>query len=476
MHRRFLTPPLGVVVFVVGISTLGAEIAAARLLAPYFGASTIVWANTIGIVLVALSIGYWYGGRVADRDPSPEGLLKIVLLGAVLVAAVPFVADPFLEVAVDALDEISAGAFAGSLVAVLALVAVPVLVLGMVAPYAIRLSVDKVEQAGQIAGRLYAISTIGSLLATMLSALLFIPLLGTRRTFLVMALALAVIAVAGLRRRPLFGIPALLAVLLFLPVGAVKATEDGDRVIHEADTEYQYARVVEDTETGDRYLELNEGQAVHSLKRASGYLTDNIWDEYLVAPLAALDAPPERIAILGNAAGTTARAYGRYFPQTYVDGVEIDGELTDIGREYFDMRNPRLETFTDDARPYLRRTDRKYDAILVDAYRQPYIPFYLATTEFFELAKDRLNPGGVVLVNAGHPEGSTDLEEVLGATMADVFDTVLRDPAEDTNTLLLATDHGASAEQLRLAVPSLPPDLRNRASEAAARDRKSTRL
>jgi len=105
MDRGRLMPPLGLVVFVVGISTLGAEIAAARLLAPYFGASTIVWANTIGIVLVALSIGYWYGGRIADRDPSFDGLLKIVLLGAVLVGAVPFVADPFLEVAVDALDE-----------------------------------------------------------------------------------------------------------------------------------------------------------------------------------------------------------------------------------------------------------------------------------------------------------------------------------------------------------------------------------
>ncbi len=460
---------LSLVVFVVGISTLGAEIAAARLLAPYFGASTIVWANTIGIVLVALSIGYWWGGRVADRDPTLAGLLRIVLLGAGLLAAVPFAADPFLEVAVDALDEISAGAFAGSLLAVLVLVAVPVLVLGMVAPYAIRLAVERVDEAGQVAGRLYAISTVGSLLGTMLSALLLIPLLGTRRTFLVFALSLAVVAVAGLRQRRLIPVPAVLAALIALPVGTVKATEDGDRVLHEADTEYQYARVVEDAGTGDRYLELNEGQAVHSVRRRGSYLTDNIWDEYLVAPLAALDRPPRRIAILGNAAGTTARAYGRYFPDTYVDGVEIDGELTEIGREYFDLRNPRMETFTADARPYLRRTDRRYDAILVDAYRQPYIPFYLATREFFALARDRLTPGGVVLVNAGHPEGSTDLEKVLGATMADVFDTVLRDPAEDTNTLLIATTGEASARRLLAKIEELPVEVRPRAREAAAR-------
>ena len=470
MDRRRLQPPLGLVVFVVGTCILGAEIAAARLLAPSFGASTIVWANTIGVVLVALSIGYWWGGRLADRNPTYEGLFRIVLLSSLLIGAVPFVADPFLDLAVDALDEISAGAFAGSLIAVLVLIAVPVLVSGLVAPYALRLAIEGVEEAGRVSGRLYAISTVGSLFGTFLSALLLIPLLGTRRTFLIFALALAIIGAAGLARRGLVLVPVVLAGLILLPVGTVKGdVPEGARVIHEADTEYQYARVVEHP-SGRRDLELNEGQAVHSMYRPGSYLTDNIWDEYLVAPFAVLDRPPGRIAILGNAAGTTARAYGHFFPDTYVDGVEIDGELTDIGREYFDMTNPRLKTFTDDARPYLRATDERYDAILVDAYRQPYIPFYLATKEFFELTRDRLNPGGVVLVNAGHPEGNDDLEKVLGRTMADVFPTVLRDPAEDTNTLLIATfREGAGAERLTNAIASLPLGIRPRAAEASGR-------
>jgi spermidine synthase len=419
-------------------------------------------------VLVALSAGYWWGGRVADRDPTPNGLYRIVLLGAVLMGAVPFVADPFLEIAVDALDSIAAGAFAGSLFAVLVLVATPVLVLGMVAPYAIRLAVETVDEAGRTAGRLYAISTVGSLLGTFLSALLLIPLLGTRRTFLVFALALAIVAAAGLRRRVAIAAPLALAALIALPVGTVKASENG-RVIHEAETEYQYARVVQD-EQGDRRLELNEGHAIHSLKVRDSYLTGDYWDELLVGPFAARDTPPGRIAILGNAAGTTARAYGRYFPQTWVDGVEIDGEITDIGRKYFDMRGPRLETFSDDARPYLRRTKRRYDAILIDAYRQPYIPFYLATREFFQLAKDRLNPGGVVLVNVGHPERSSELEKVLSATIGDVFTTVLRDPVKPTNTVVIATDaSGASAQRLARNAATLPPDLRPIAAGAAAR-------
>ena len=196
--RRLPEPPLGLIVFTVGFSILGAEIAAARLLAPYFGASTIVWANTIGIVLVALSVGYWYGGKLADRNPTRAGLYRIVLLSGLLLAAVPFVADPFLGVAVDALDSISAGAFVGSLLGVTALIAVPILVSGAVAPYALRLAVADVAEAGTVSGRLYAISTVGSLLGTFTSALLFIPLIGTRRTFIAYGLVLVAIAAVGL--------------------------------------------------------------------------------------------------------------------------------------------------------------------------------------------------------------------------------------------------------------------------------------
>jgi spermidine synthase len=451
---------------VVGAASLGAEIAAARLLAPWFGASTIVWANTIATVLVALSAGYWVGGRLADRDPTLEGLSRLVLCAAGLLALVPFVAAPFLRISVEALDSVEAGAFVGSLFAVLVLVATPVLLLGAVAPYAVRLSVRTVEEAGRGAGRLYAISTLGSLVGTFASALLLIPLVGTRRTFLAFGLACAVVALPGVPRRAAIAVPAVIAALLVLPVGTIKATSEGV-VLEEVDTEYQYARVVEEP-SGQRELELNEGQAVHSLYRPGSYLTDNIWDEYLVLPFAARETPPRSIAILGNAAGTTARALGHYFPATEVHGVEIDSELTRLGRKWFDMRNPRLRVFHEDARPYLRRTDERYDLIMVDAYRQPYIPFYLATREFFELARDRLAPGGAVIVNAGHPEGQDDLEKVLSATIGDVFPSVLRDPSEDTNTLILAS-HGASATRLARAAPRLPRDLRPLALAAARR-------
>src|SRR5215218_7124895 len=277
-------PPLPLLVFVVGTGSLGAEIAAVRLLAPYFGASTIVWANTIGIVLVALSIGYWLGGLLADRHPNMRGLCLLALAAAGLLALVPFAADPLLDVAVDALDEISAGAFLGSLVAVLVLVAVPVLLLGAVSPYAIRLAVSTVEEAGTVAGRLYALSTAGSLLGTLASALLFIPLVGTRRTFLIFALAIAVVAVAGLRPRRRWALaPAAIAALMAVPVGTLKAEAGNGRVVYEAETPYQYARVVE-RPNGVRVLELNEGQAQHSRYEPGAVLTGDYWDGFLTMP------------------------------------------------------------------------------------------------------------------------------------------------------------------------------------------------
>jgi spermidine synthase len=452
-------------VFVVGSASLGAEIAAARLLAPYFGASTIVWANTIGVVLVALSVGYWLGGRYADRHAHLRGLCLLVLLAAGLIALIPFAARPFLSFSVDAFEEISVGGFLGSLFGVLVLVAVPVMLLGAASPWAIRISLGDVEHSGEVAGRLYGLSTAGSLFGTMVSALALIPFVGTQRTFLIFALALALVSAAGLGWRYLLA-PAAVAGVIAVPAGTIKAADTG-RVLFETETELQYVRVVEQDD-GDRVLELNEGQAVHSLYRPGSYLTGDVWDGYLVLPFAALERPPRRIAMLGNAAGTVARAYGRFFPRTAVDAVEIDGELFDVGRRYFDLDNPRIEEFEEDARPWLARSDGGYDAIMVDAYRQPYIPFYLATEEFFELCRDRLTAGGVVIVNAGHPEGNDDLETVLGRTMAEAFPTVLRHPIEEENTLLVASEAPLSAERLAARTSALPPQLRPVADTAAA--------
>lgn len=451
---------LYLVVFCVGVSTLGAEIAAARLLAPFFGDSTIVWANTIATVLVALSIGYWVGGSIADRRPTIEALCRWVLVGAAMVAVIPLVAQPFLSISVDAFDSINVGAAAGSLFGVLALVAVPLIVLGAVAPWAIRLRVTSTDDAGKTAGRLYALSTAGSLVGTFMASLLLIPLIGTQRTFILFALLLAIAAVLVLPIRFAL-VPAVIAAMLALPPGVTKglASEDG-RILVERETEYQYARVVE-LPDGERRLELNEGQAFHSVYRPDTVLTGNVWDGYISLPFAVLERPPRSVAILGNGAGTTVRAYARYFPDTQIDGVEIDPELTELGREWFGLEDrPGLRLIHEDARPFLRNADRKYDAIFVDAYRQPYIPFYLTTEEFFDLVRERLNPGGTVIVNAGHPEDSRDLEKVLAAGVKSEFPNLVAFDITEISTLLIAGDTPPSGTRVLRQMENVHPEVR----------------
>jgi spermidine synthase len=442
--------PLELLVLAVGFSSLGAEIAAARLMAPFFGASTVIWANTIAVVLVALAAGYRLGGQLADRRPSARALAALVLLASVLLAAVPLVAHPFLSLSVRAFDTLSVGAFFSSLFGVLVLVAVPVLLLGAVSPWAIRLRLRDVARAGETAGRLYAVSTAGSLAGTWLAALVLIPHLGTQRTFLVLAAVPAAVAALQLGGRWL-AVPAALVAALALPVGTVKPAETG-RVIYETETEYQYARVLQMPD-GSRRLELNEGQAIHSLWRPRTELTNNYWDGFLVLPFATgTTYPPQRIAILGTAGGTVARAYAAFYPSTEIDAVDIDGALFRIGRRYFGLRpRPQLHEYAQDARPFLRRTHARYDAIFVDAYRQPYIPFYLATREFFALVRAHLRRGGTVIVNVGHPSDSSALEKALTATLRAVFPHVLRDPIEPSNTLLIASADHLDGTQVRAA-------------------------
>ena len=164
------------------------------------------------------------------------------------------------------------------------------------------------------------------------------------------------------------------------------------------------------------------------------------------------------MAILGNAAGTTSRAYEEFFPDTRVDGVEIDSELSEIGRRYFDMNNPRLHLYHEDARPFLRRIDARYDVISVDAYRQPYIPFYLTTRR---VLRDRPRPAragrGADRERRPSRGPGRPREGAHARRSPRRFPHVMRDPIEDTNTLIVASETPLSAERLRAAVPDLPP-------------------
>ena len=323
-----------------------------------------------------------------------------MVAAGVLIAIVPFAAGPFLDVSVKGLDQISAGAAIGSFFAVLALFAPPVILLGMVAPFAVRLGIEDVRDAGSVAGRLYALSTAGSLLGTFLSALVLIPAIGTRRTLLVAAVTVALSGAVLLGRRWLV-VAAALGALIAIPPGEVRA-EPG--LIHEQESRLQFIHVTE--LDGVRRLYLNEGIAVHSIWRRGSVLTGGVWDAYLAAP-SLLGRPLRSVAILGNAGGTTARALGVFYPQARVDGVELDGEVSESAAASsasttipppcgHRRRAPVPPAHREAVRPHPRRC-------LPAALRA----LLSGDEEFFELARSRLAPGGVILLNVADVPGTT---------------------------------------------------------------------
>jgi spermidine synthase len=434
---------LGIAVFAAGAASMATEICASRLLAPYYGSSTVVWANVIGLILASLSIGYWLGGRLADRRPTRRTLGTVVLAAAVAATAIPFVAQPFLDLSARGLDRLSAGAVIGSFFAALVLFAPPVVLLGMVTPFAIRLSVSDVETAGSVAGRIFALSTAGSLLGTFAPALVTIPLVGTQRSLLGAA-TLAAVGGSLLLGRRWVVVGLAFAALAAIPPGAVKASPG---LLYETESPYQYVQVVQ--RDGARYLYLNEGLAVHSEWRPHDVLTGGEWDMFLAVP-PLLGRPLERVAILGNAGGTTARALGVFYPAASVDGVELDPAVTRAATRFLGLRdNPRLRVVTADARPFLRRTHARYDLIAIDAYRQPYVPFYLATQEFFRLVRDRLAPGGIVALNVATVPGDHRLAEAVAGTLATVFPRVVTWQALRLNQLVVGLTRPLPLPELR---------------------------
>lgn len=437
-----------------GAGSTATEICASRLLAPYFGASTVVWANVIGLVLAALSLGYWLGGRLADRHPHPHVLGRVVVAAGVLVAVVPFAAQPLLDLTVRGLDNVSAGAVVGSFLGSLVLFAPPVVLLGMAAPFAIRLAVSDVSGAGGVAGRLYALSTVGSIVGVFVPALVSIELLGTQRTLVGTA---AVVALGGalLLPRPWLLAPVVLAAVLAVPAGVVRPVAG---LLYEKQSQYQFIQVVQ--KGPQRVLYLNEGIVEHSVWRPHTVLTGDEWDMFLTVP-PLLGRPVGNVLLLGNAGGTTARALARFYPTARMDGVEIDPAVTEAARRYLGLgRIPRLHVVTADARPFLQRTPARFDAILIDAYRQPYVPFYLATRQFFRLVRSRLRPGGIVALNVATVPGDHRLARDIAGTLRTVFPQVLTWQALKLNQLVLGFDRPVSRRRLQAAVARTPLRIR----------------
>ena len=478
---------LAVAVFLSGAVLLGVEIAASRVVAPFFGNSLFVWGALIGVVLTGLSVGYWAGGALADRLPTPGLLVSVIAAGAVAVLAVPLVDELVLEAVVGW----DVGPRLNPLLAAVILFGPLSVILAAVTPIAVRLRARSLSHLGRTAGRLFSVSTAGSIVGTLATAFFLIPALGTDQLLGVAAATLFVAAaVIALAERMLVVLAIVLASTGGASAGAIAlAPETGGtlsgaaaqnwsplyrlrgaetdldardagaavprpdlEVVYSEDTRYHGLSVVEDDDT--RYLRF-DNSFQSAMYVDDPYRTRFRYTDFFHLGLAYNPAAQD-VLFIGLGAGSSEKRMWRDFPQMRLQVVEIDPAVVDVAYEYFAVPedDARLRIEVGDGRQFLAGGARQWDVIVIDAFFADAIPFHLVTREFLELARSRLAPGGVIVTNAiGAIDGpGSRLFRSIYRTYRAAFPTVLVHPTillgdegdrTFRNLILVATESAA---------------------------------
>jgi len=449
---------LYITVFFSGMTALAVELSAARLIGNVYGSSNLVWASVIGLILIYLTLGYWLGGKIADKNPDTRTFYEILMWASFSVGLIPLLSRPILRFTAAAFEQMQTVVIAGAFVTVLILFIVPVTLVGMISPFALKLALKNPEKAGKVSGKLSAVSTMGSFLGTFLPVLVLIPLIGTYRTFLFFSSLLLFIAVIGYIISSNFKtwlrfswMPVVLILLwIFGTRGADKLSKN---MIFETESSYNYIQVIE--EDAYRFLFLNDAQAMHSIYHPEELNYGGPWSQVLAAPF--FNAYPhlpesvERMAIIGLAGGTTARQATLVFEDIMIDGFEIDPKVVEVGRKYFGMTQPNLNVHIEDGRWGLNHINEDFDIISVDAYRPPYIPWHMTTIEFFKIVSDHLTEDGVLVINIGRSPLDRTLVNDLSTTVAEIFPSIfIMDLPDSFNSVLFATKQPGSWEDFAL--------------------------
>ena len=436
MKKSFLY--IYVLSFFSGMCIMAIELCASRLVAPYFGTSSFVWTNVIGVIMIALSIGYVIGGKLADRKPRLEILLKLLLAACAFLILLPFVAIPvvqFLSYLIKSFNSAFSFIFFGSLVAITLLFSPPIVVLGMTSPFLIRI-VARTDHVGGSVGRIFGISTIGSVLGTFLPVLVLIPAIGTSKTIIIFSSALFIVTALGFfgKTSALLSMAAIVPFLL--PVPESRQTPGK---LYSTESAYQYIEVFD--RGTYRYLIYNNAAGFQTVANKRSPLTgmNYYYDYYSLLPFI-FDNKPKNALILGLGGGIIANQFRYFHPEISVDGVEIDPKVIQVARKYFAL-SPDVRVFNQDGRIFVTLEKRKYDIVIIDAYtKQVYIPFHLTTVEFFTKLRDRLSERGIVAMNVSARREDSPLLQNIMNTLRLVFDHVylFRIPMSSDNIVLVS--------------------------------------
>ena len=416
--------------FFAGMSIMAVELGASRLLAPYFSSSQIVWTIIIGTIMIALAIGNVWGGRMADKNSSPDKFYRRIIIASVWIVAIPFLGKYIIALISGVLALFVGSNFLvwASLGSCILIFVFPLILLGTATPSLVKYTVDSLEDNGKIVGNLGALNTIGSIIGTFLPTFVTIPTVGTSITFIIFAgilLALGLVYFIRVKRKLVVCIVAVLLFIVFAIFGSSgRFAFWQSHLLYEGESIYNYLQV---EETDDSIvLSTNVMFGVQSIMKKDGGLTGMYYDYALAAPfMAGIDEKSGGdILILGLGTGTYASQCTEYLNNVNIDGVEIDGKIVDLSKEYFNLPET-VNVTTYDGRAYLAATDKKYDVIMVDAYQDITIPFQMSSVEFFNMVKEHLNENGVMIVNMNmFSDAKGSINEALSDTISSVFTDV----------------------------------------------------
>ena len=418
---------LEIIVFLAGAIGMGLELIAARVLSPYVGSSNVVWTSIIGIILASMSLGYWIGGKIADKDANINKLSDILLIAALSTSFIPILETIIVKELAGMIENLIVAAILCAII----VFSVPSFILATVSPFAVKIKSKEEKEIGTLSGRISSLSTIGSIVGTFLMGFVLIPKVGVTNINIGVTLILIVMSILIRENKDkkylLRIIIFILALLLIMGLGKWNFKISNPDIILDTDSQYSRIWVREISAEGTTYRTLQVDRGLESYidtktgEMGAKYLRYYDLFEYF-------NKNAKNTLLIGGAAYTYPIHYLKKYENKTIDVVEIDDKMTQIAIDQFglNINEPRLKIYSQDGRSFLNYSKNKYDTILIDAFKGSSVPFELTTYEALTKAKNMLNENGMVLTNIVSALEGEDAKfiEYEYATYKEVFENV----------------------------------------------------
>ena len=437
---------LEIIVFLSGAIGMGLELIAARVLSPYVGSSNVVWTSIIGIILASMSIGYWIGGKKADKDANINKLSNILLFAAIFTSAIPLLETAVVKL----LAGIISNLIIAAILCAIIVFSIPSFILAMISPFAVKIKSKENNEIGSLSGRISSLSTIGSIVGTFLMGFVLIPNIGVTNINIgvtILLVVMSIIARKKIDKKFIYtNILSICIILILIILGKWTFKVSNPDIV--LDTDSQYSRIwvkqIQTQKANYKTLQVDTGLESY-INQETGEMGARYLRYYDLFEYFNKDA--KNTLLIGGAAYTYPIHYLQKYEDKKIDVVEIDDKMTQIAVEQFglNINDSRLHVFNQDGRSFLNYSKNKYDTILIDAFKGLNAPFELTTYEALVHAKNMLNENGMVLTNiiASIEGEESDFIEYEYATYKAVFDDVKifmvsnRDRTDRQNLILM---------------------------------------